>query len=163
MSCACGKQFRDVAEGDNQITVSGYVKDVEFDWGTVTIAWGDGSTTSATYPCTAPCAFGTTSTFSEVVPCIGCTDRQYFAFQHTYLDDPTSGDDRYTITVTANEALRRRSAHRPRAEPEPTVTASQPSLAGYPFEPVTVSGTVTDPADPAKVSVDWGDGSAKRS
>ncbi len=162
-------QLRDVTEG-GQITVSGYVNDVEFDPGTVSIAWGDGTTTGpATYPCEAPCAFSVTPTFTEPVPCLvppggaagTCPTRQYFAFTHTYVDDPTTSGDLYPITVTANDGATRVVTTQARVRNiAPTLTVTSANPAAFPTVPVTVSGTVTDPADPRTLQVNWGDGSA---
>ncbi len=161
--CDAPFEVRDVEEGGT-VTVNGYVTDAEFQAGTLTIAWGDGSTTAARYPCVDDgCPFSTTPTFSDGFPCaIPCATRQYFRFTHTYLDDPPDIGDQYTITMSANDGAIGTSTTQARVRNvAPTLTLTSPSTvqpaAG---SQVTITVTVADPNDLPPVTVDWGDGTS---
>ena len=160
---------RDVDEGGT-VTMNGYLTDPELSQGQVRIAWGDGQTTTESYPCEGPsCHFSLTPTYSPVGTCINpptgpptCPLRMFFRFTHTYADDKAGGDDKYTITVTADdgqqtskdtEAFVRNVA--PQLE-----LVSDAEVSVEAGKPVTVAARLVDPgSDPRVVRIDWGDGS----
>jgi hypothetical protein len=88
----------------------GFVSDPEFSHGTMTIDWGDGTTTTAVYPPSAlaclpgsGCPFSSRPTYGfpcGVSPCPGTP--LYFEFDHQYGPVPAGPPTTYTITATAN-------------------------------------------------------------
>lgn len=105
------------ADPDNRLSLAagangrlrGFVSDPEFSHGTMTIDWGDGTTTNAAYPPNAlsclpgSCPFSSTPTYSfpcGVSPCPGTP--LYFEFDHQYARVPGGPTRTYTITATAN-------------------------------------------------------------
>ena len=170
--CLPGER-RDVDEGGT-VTLSGSVTDEEYDGGVINVAWGDGHTTTAEYPCLdedAPdCLFGDTQTYSSTVPCINpptgpptCPELLYFRLSHTYQDDPSGAEDRYPITVTATDgdvgAASATSAWVRNVAPQITLL-SDAEVQAQEGQPVAISAKVADPGDGAPLVVDWGDGSA---
>jgi predicted phage tail protein len=154
-------EVRDVTE-PGTVTVGGYLTDAEGDAGDLTIDWGDGNSTPLGYPCTVPgsgCPFGTTPLFSTPVECIECKDRLYFSLQHTYRDDGPLADDRFQITVHADDGAEtavRTTARVKNVAPTLALTSAAP--VGVPLSPVGITAVVADPADAVAVTVDWGDG-----
>jgi hypothetical protein len=99
------------ADPDNRLNLSagwpgrlrGFITDPEANAGTLSVNWGDGTSTTAPYPCFgAPgCPFQTTPTYAfacGLSPCEG--DPLYFELTHVYAD-PTVDPTTYNIAATA--------------------------------------------------------------
>ena len=162
-------EVREIDEGGT-VTLSGYLTHPELSDGEVRISWGDGSTTTASYPCEGPdCRFGLTPTYSPVATCVNaptgpptCPLRMFFSFTQTYTDDRPDADDRYFIDVTADDgkaSSTETSALVRNVAPELTLlTGAEVTVEAG--KPVTVSARLVDPgSDPKTVRIDWGDGS----
>ncbi|GAA2134025.1 Ig-like domain-containing protein [Nocardioides bigeumensis] len=162
-------EVREIDEGGS-VTLSGYLTDPELSAGELRIAWGDGDTTTASYPCEGPdCQFGLTPTYSPVPTCVNaptgpatCPLRMFFRFSHKYADDRPDADDRYFIDVTADdgqESTAGTSALVRNVAPDLSLL-SDAEVTVEAGKPVTVSARVVDPGnDPRVVGIDWGDGS----
>ncbi|MCU1427693.1 MAG: outer rane adhesin like protein [Actinomycetia bacterium] len=92
-----------LAPGDNA-RLRGFITDPEASHGSFTVDWGDGTTTTASYPCTGQsgCPFQTTPTFNFACgasPCPGIP--LYFEFDHVYSAPPATGST-FNITTNAN-------------------------------------------------------------
>ena len=164
---------RDITEGGTA-TLNGSITDPEFDSGTMTIGWGDGTSTSATYPCSGTdCPFTTNPTYSSL--CVGgCGNPIYFRLTHTYADDPSDASPYYTISgsaVDAHDATGTKTAGARVTNVAPSMTVSPEGCAlcigSYSNlsvalgEQASIAGRITDPGpDTGSLTIDWGDGSA---
>ena len=80
----------------------GNIVDPEANPGTFTVDWGDGTSTTASYPCDqdASCPFSTTPTYNFACGSSPCTTNPlYFEFDHEYSTAPPSGN---TFAITAS-------------------------------------------------------------
>ena len=165
--CIHDQDERDVVEGGT-VELRGSITDPERDPGTYEIDWGDGSTTTGTYPCSIgdeSCPFALEPTWDT--GCLGdCPQYEgplYFAFTHRYADDLHGNDDRVTIEFSVRElgdgpAASATSGARVANVP-PQLSVPTAPLTGVPGEPVTLAGTIADPGlDAQEITIDWGDG-----
>ncbi|WP_373425754.1 tandem-95 repeat protein [Microbacterium sp. W4I4] len=170
---------RDLLEGE-AAELRGSIADAEFDVGTYVIEWGDGSQSTGSYPCSGEgCPFEYFPTFNSglCIPLSSCAGPLFFAFEHSYGDDPTGSAAYFPITMTVTEGDGTTSAGVSSARvlnSPPTMTlapdcgAAEGSiclgdysiLAGQPGDLLRVGGKVDDIGrDVGTVTIDWGDGS----
>jgi hypothetical protein len=156
----------------------GFITDPEFSPGTLTINWGDSTTTTLNYPCSGQsgCPFSTTPTYNDAcgpAPCPG--GPLYFTFDHFYTMVPGGPPTTYQISVTAGAAdgksslLAATTATASDADPTVSIAAgcartgclSGSELSQLPGGQIVVEGQVTDPGTDGNgdLAVDWGDGS----
>ncbi|HEV8403494.1 MAG TPA: Ig-like domain-containing protein [Candidatus Limnocylindrales bacterium] len=170
--CLFDTDVRDIDEGGTA-ELNGSITDAEFEGGTLTIEWGDGTSTTADYPCDgADCPFTLTRTYPSL--CIGsCGDPIYFHLTHTYTDDPSGASDYYTISGSAVEAddttgTAGASARVVNVPPDLTVSpegcalciGSYSHLTVATGEQASIAGQITDPGiEDGSLTIDWGDGS----
>ena len=164
---------RDIAEGGTA-ELNGFIKDPEFDGGTLTITWGDGATTTVAYPCAgATCPFTSTATFST--GCIGsCGNPLFFHLTHVYADDPSGATEYFSIGGSAVEAddttdTASTGARVLNVAPDLTISPEGCDLCLGSFthlvkntgELASVAGRVIDLGlETGTLTIDWGDGSA---
>jgi hypothetical protein len=144
----------------------GFVSDPEFSHGTMTIDWGDGTTTDAAYPPSAlSCLPGSNCPFSSrptygfpcgVSPCPGTP--LYFEFDHQYAPVPAGPPTTtYTITATANadDGLSGRSTSTATVYQQSAQAISfTPPASGVPGADLALSATGGPSGNPVIFSVD---------
>jgi len=103
---------RDGLSAGSTARLRGFVADPERDFGTLTVDWGDGETSTQLYPCAFGDVFcvltGTQTWFVPFVAGCGgvsCDDGLFFDFGHQYTSPPVGGGLQYTITVTATSTV----------------------------------------------------------
>ncbi|MEX0782221.1 MAG: Ig-like domain-containing protein, partial [Dehalococcoidia bacterium] len=102
---------RDNLQPGDVARLRGFIKDIERDFGMLEIDWGDGETTTHSYPCgfgVVLCPYTQAQTWLAsligVCGAQGCTDVLFFEFTHIYDGaPPPDGGLTYTITVTATQ------------------------------------------------------------
>ncbi|GAA1782459.1 Ig-like domain-containing protein [Agromyces lapidis] len=167
---------RDLIEGETA-QLRGSISDPEFDAGTFTIDWGDGSTTTGIYPCDGDeCPFAVEPTWNT--GCIGdCPQFDgplYFEFTHRYADDAAGDAAAFPVSMIVSDGAasvwKDTSARVANAPPSLAIgphcdpggvvlcVGNVSLLEGSPGDELRLSGKVTDPgADTGTVTIDWGD------
>jgi hypothetical protein len=172
--CAGDQDTRVIDEGSS-VRVRGYIIDPDYDVGTLSTTWGDGTTGLDDYPCAfgEDCGFDIAPTWPAACGILACDGELFFDLSHTYADNAPD-DAPMSIGVTATDAgggSMTAIASATVRNVAPTVTlapACESELCFGFFSRVSVDaggtatlrGRVTDPgADDGTLSVDWGDGS----
>ena len=157
-------------EGD-AARLRGHIYDPEFEAGSLSVQWGDGTTTQVNYPCssntTSGCPFQPTPTWLFACGFGLCPDGLlFFDLEHVYTNEPADGAASYPITVTATSTDGLAGSRNETAvvkDAPPTLSILSSNLTQGPGGNVSILGRVTDPGlDTGRLTVDWGDGTSEQ-